>query len=260
MVLGQNKKISFLYAVILSFIIWEVVALIINKPLFPEPIVIIKYIFQRFMSEMKLHVLYSLRRILIGIFVTVIIGVPIGIIMGYYNKIDSILSPLVYFNYPVPKTALLPIVMLLFGLGESAKIIMIFLITFFPIVVNIRDKVKSIDDEVFYPMYSLGASKFQIIVQIILPGIYETILTSIRISIGTAISILFFTENFGTEYGMGYLIMDSWMRVNYIQMYSAILVLSLIGLIFFISIDALEKIMCPWKYIGTEKKQIYSYK
>ncbi|MBU3114201.1 ABC transporter permease [Clostridium lacusfryxellense] len=137
--------------------------------------------------------------------------------------------------------------MLIFGLGDFTKIVMIFLITFFPVVVNIKDEVKNIPQEVFYPMYSLGATNLQIIKEIILPGTIKSILTSIRIGIGTAISVLFFTENFGTEYGMGYFIMDSWMRINYIQMYSGILILSLIGLLFFILIDFLEGLLCPWR-------------
>ncbi|MFD3158338.1 ABC transporter permease [Haloimpatiens sp. FM7330] len=247
MKLGEYKKINFLYAFILIFVLWQIIAVIINKPILPTPFNILKYTFENFSSEMVMHVLYSLRRILLGITFTVIIAVPLGIIMGYYKKADLILSPIMYFNYPIPKIALLPVVMLLFGLEEWTKIIMIFLITFFPIVVNIRDKVKNIPEEVYYPMYSLGASNFQIIKEIVFPGIYSTILTSIRIGIGTAISILFFTENFGTEYGMGYFIMDSWMRINYIQMYSSIVVLSFIGLTLFIMIDLLEKLICPWK-------------
>ena len=152
--------------------------------------------------------------------------------MGYFKKIDLILSPIIYFSYPIPKIALLPIVMLIFGLGDLTKIVMIFLITFFPVVVNIKDEVKNIPEDVFYTMYSLGATNIQIIKEIVFPGSLKAILTSLRISIGTAISVLFFTENFGTEYGMGYFIMDSWMRINYIQMYSGILILSIIGLFF----------------------------
>jgi NitT/TauT family transport system permease protein len=63
----------------------------------------------------------------------------------------------------------------------------------------------------------------------------------------TAISVLFFTETFGTQYGMGYFIMDAWMRVNYLEMYSGIVVLSVIGLVLFISIDFVERHMCSWQ-------------
>ncbi len=245
--LEKNKLVNFTIAFFIIFGLWQIVAMIINKPLFPPPYAIIINIFTTFQRDIAIHVVYSFNRIIVGLIFTLAIGVPMGILMGYFKKIDLIFSPIIYFNYPIPKIALLPIVMLIFGLGDSTKIVMIFLITFFPVVVNIRDEVKNIPEEVFYPMYSLGATNFQIIREIIFPGIIKAVLTSLRIGIGTAISVLFFTENFGTDYGMGYFIMDAWMRINYIQMYSGILVLSIIGLFFFIIIDILEGIFCPWR-------------
>lgn len=243
----EYKSLQIVFAFILIFILWQVTAKVSQTPILPTPLDVLINIIENIQSEMGIHVLYSLRRIIVGILFTLFIGVPLGILMGYFKKVDILISPILYFNYPVPKIALLPIIMLLFGLGDITKVIMIFLITFFPIVVNIRDEVKNIPKEVFYPMYSLGASEFQIIKEIVLPGITPALLTSLRIGIGTAISVLFFTENFGTQYGMGYFIMDSWMRINYIQMYSGILILSIIGLLFFVLIDVLETILCPWK-------------
>lgn len=245
--LKEYKGLSLVCTFILILVIWQILAMAMAKPIFPTPLNIFLNISKTFQNEMGVHVLYSLRRIIVGVLFILIVGIPLGIIMGYFRIIDSILSPILYFNYPIPKIALLPIVMLIFGLGELTKVAMIFLITFFPIVVNIRDEVKNIPEEVFHPMYSLGATKYEIISEIIFPGVIPVILTSLRIGIGTAISVLFFTENFGTEYGMGYFIMDSWMRINYIEMYSGILVLSIIGLIFFIAIDILEARLCPWK-------------
>ncbi|MBU3190420.1 ABC transporter permease [Clostridium bowmanii] len=245
--LKENKIVNFIIAFIIVFVLWQIGAIIINNPLFPPPYAIIINIFITFRSDIAIHVVYSFNRIIVGLLFTLAIGIPVGILMGYFKKIDLIFSPIIYFNYPVPKIALLPIVMLIFGLGDLTKIVMIFLITFFPVVVNIRDEVKNIPEEVFYPMYSLGATNFQIIKEIIFPGILKAVLTSLRIGIGTAISVLFFTENFGTEYGMGYFIMDSWMRINYIQMYSGIIILSIIGLFLFIITDILEGIFCPWR-------------
>lgn len=245
--LKEYKIKSFIWAFFIILGLWQLVAILINKPLFPPPYEIVINIFQTFNSEIAIHALYSLKRIIIGIGLTLVVAIPLGILMGYFNKVDSLFSPILYFNYPVPKMALLPIIMLIFGLGDLAKIFMIFLITVFQVIVNIRDEVKNIPEEVFYPLNSLGASNLQIIKEIILPGILPTILTALRLGIGTAISVLFFTENYGTEFGMGYYIMDSWMRVNYIQMYSGILVLSIMGLLFFVIIDIIENIACPWK-------------
>ncbi|WP_461204967.1 ABC transporter permease [Clostridium sp. DL1XJH146] len=249
MKISEYRKINFLYSFIIVFILWYFIALLIDKAMFPTPVEIMQYIAENFTSKLYIHIFYSIKRILLGILITLIVAVPLGILMGYYKKIDQIFSPILYFNYPVPKTALLPVVMLFLGLGEGPKIAMIILITFFPIVVNIRDKVKNIPDEIYYTMYSLGASDKEIIMEIIFPGIYSTILTSLRISIGTAISILFIAENFGTQFGMGYLIMDSWMRINYIEMYSAIVMLSLVGVVLFFLVDIVEIILCPWKKV-----------
>ncbi len=245
--LKEYKPVNFIVAFIIIFGLWQVTAIIISKPLFPPPYAIIINIIRTFRKGIAIHVIYSFIRIIVGLLFTLIIGIPVGILMGYFKKIDLILSPIIYFSYPIPKIALLPIVMLIFGLGDLTKIVMIFLITFFPVVVNIKDEVKNIPEDVFYTMYSLGATNIQIIKEIVFPGSLKAILTSLRISIGTAISVLFFTENFGTEYGMGYFIMDSWMRINYIQMYSGILILSIIGLFLFILIDILEEILCPWR-------------
>jgi NitT/TauT family transport system permease protein len=247
MKLKDHKSINYILALIIVVGIWELAGIIINKSLLPPLSSVLGNIIDSFGSKIYIHIAYSIKRIAIGIISTIIIGVPVGISMGYFKRIDNILSPILYFNYPIPKLSLLPIVMLIFGLGEATKVIMVFLITFFPIVVNVRDKVKSIPEEVYYPLYSLGASDYQIITEIILPGILPVIFSSVRIGIGTAISVLFFTENFGTEYGMGYFIMDSWMRVSYIEMYSGIIILSVIGLILFTTIDIFETIICPWK-------------
>jgi NitT/TauT family transport system permease protein len=84
--------------------------------------------------------------------------------------------------------------------------------------------------------------------EILIPASFPKFLTSVRVAMATAISVLFFTETFGTQYGMGYFIMDAWMRVNYLEMYSGIVVLSSIGLILFGLIDYLDQKICHWQY------------
>ncbi|MGL5513517.1 MAG: ABC transporter permease, partial [Sporomusa sp.] len=138
--------------------------------------------------------------------------------------------------------------MLLFGLGELSKILMIFLIIVFQVIVAVRDGVSSIPKETYYPLYSLGASFQDVFREILMPASMPKFLTSLRVAMATAISVLFFTETFGTMYGMGYYIMDAWMRVNYLEMYSGIVVLSGIGLLLFGAIDYVEKKTCSWQY------------
>jgi len=247
MVLSKEKWQGALYSFIVVLLIWWAVAWLLKLPIVPSPYVVFINIIAIFKSKIEIHVLYSLGRILAGIVVSILVGVPLGFLMGYFNRIDKILSPLVYFTYPVPKLALLPVVMLLFGLGEVSKLIMIVLIIVFQIVITSRDAVKSIPEETFRSLQSLGASRLQTFAEIIVPASLPEVLTATRLALGTAVSILFFTETFGTEYGMGYFIMDSWMRVNYLDMYAGIVVLSFMGFCIFTAIDVIENYVCSWR-------------
>lgn len=245
--LSKEKWQGALYSFLFVIALWYCLALIIHRPIVPSPFAVFENIIQIYTDKMHVHVLYSLVRILEGIAISIALGVPLGFLMGYFNKIDKLLSPLVYFTYPVPKIALLPVVMLLFGLGEASKLIMIVLIIIFQIIITSRDAVKAIPAETFRSLQSLGASRMQMFAEIIIPASLSDVLTSTRLALGTAVSILFFTETFGTEYGMGYFIMDSWMRVNYLDMYSGIVILSFMGFIIFTVIDTLEHYICSWR-------------
>ncbi|KYZ75651.1 ABC transporter permease [Anaerosporomusa subterranea] len=239
---------AYLYGFVMFLVLWQAVASMLKLPIIPSPATVMLTLSQIFYSHIAVHSLFSLWRIAAGVILSVIIGIPIGLCMGYFSRWDKALSPIIYLSYPIPKIALLPIIMLLFGLGDLSKIFMIFLIIIFQVIVAVRDSVKSIPKETYYPLYSLGAGFADILREILIPASLPKFLTALRIAMATAISVLFFTETFGTEYGMGFFIMDAWMRVNYLEMYSGIIVLSCIGLMLFVTIDWLERRLCHWQY------------
>lgn len=229
-------------------ILWLAVSMVVNLPIIPSPVLVVENLADIFMKSIAVHSLYSLMRIGTGLVLAIAVGLPLGVGMGYFKKADRFLAPLVYLTYPVPKIALLPILMLIFGVGDSSKIVMIFLIIVFQVVVAVRDGIRSIPAETYYPLYSLGASFKDIFLEVLWPASLPKFITAIRVALATAISVLFFTETFGTQYGMGYFIMDAWLRVNYLEMYSGIVVLSFIGLVLFSVIDLIEKQACHWQY------------
>ena len=227
---------------------WQILAWIIHQPYLPSPLAVIYAMGDfGFLYKMGSHLLYSLGRVSCGIAIAILIGVPIGYLMGYTNKVDRLLSPLVYFTYPIPKLALLPIVMLLFGFGELSKLTMIVLIVIFQLIISARDAVRGIPAEIFRSVRSLGANRWQLFQEIIIPATMGEILTSSRLGLGTALSVLFFTETYGTVFGMGYFIMDAWMRHNYLEMYGGIVLLSFMGFLLFRLIDLLENKVCAWR-------------
>lgn len=235
--------------VITLFILWYIIAKANQNVLLPDPLKVLAKIYNNF-GTVKFHLLYSVMRLVSALIITFIIGIVMGVMLGLYPNLNKTISPIVYMSYPVPKMALLPFVMILFGFGEATKVIMIILITVFPVIINVRDEVMNIESDVFDVMISLGSSKVEIIKNIVLPGVLPTILTTLRISVGIALSVLFFVENYGTRYGLGYSIMDYWMRADYAGVYGAIILISLLGIIMYKIIDLAESKICVWKRKG----------
>lgn len=242
------KRIKvFIQGFIMVNILWYFLAAAIHLRVLPKPTDVYLNMSNLYGEKLYIHVLASLYRVTGGIGISLVLGVSIGLLMAYSNTWNKILNPLVYFSYPVPKTALLPIVMLLFGLGDTSKIIIIVLILVFQIIVAVRDSVINIPSDTYGPIISLGASNLHIFSHVTIPAILPELLTSLRLSIGTALSILFFTEAYGTQYGIGYYILDAWTRIDYLGMYAGIIVISILGFILFILIDLLEETVCKWK-------------
>ncbi|MDY6268620.1 MAG: ABC transporter permease [Selenomonadaceae bacterium] len=243
------KKLLVTYALgaVTLLVLWQIIALIASIPIIPQPVRVFERLSRIFTDAIAIHAAYSLWRIAAGLALAVAIGYPLGLAMGYSRRVDRLLSPIVYLTYPVPKIALLPILMLLAGVGELSKILMIFLIIVFQVVIAVRDAIRAIPEETFFPLRVLGARFPAMLREVILPATLPKFLTAVRVAMATAISVLFFTETFGTQYGMGYFIMDAWLRVNYLDMYAGILVLSVLGLVLFTLIDATERIACRWQ-------------
>lgn len=241
-----KKSVTFLQGFLLLNLLWFVASLVTQTTVIPNPIMVYKNLGNLWTNNVMLHILYSLKRIGIGLAMSLAVGVPVGILMATSKRWNAILYPLVYFSYPIPKTALLPVAMLLWGMRDGSKIIILFLIIVFQVIVSVRDSVRAIDATMYAVVKAAGANKHQIITHVTLPAILPALFTSIRVSLGTAVAILFFVEGYGTKYGMGYYILDAWSRINYIDMYIGILVIAVVGFALFVSIDATSDRLCKW--------------
>ncbi len=235
-----------LLGVLFIHLIWVILSLVVHSPVLPMPWAVYQHLPQAW-SDMPTHLWASLGRIAQGIAYSLSIALIIALAIYRYTRLGRALEAFIYLSYPIPKLALLPVVMLIAGLGEATKVIMIVLIILFQLVVGIRDSLKGIPRESFAIMRSLGATSWQELRHLLLPAITPDLLSALRIAIGTAISVLFVTETYGTIYGMGYYIVDAWMRVDYLGMYGGIVVLSLLGFALFVAIDTLEWVLCRWR-------------
>jgi NitT/TauT family transport system permease protein len=229
--------------------------LALKSNIIPGPYETIVAFVQLIQGDLLLHVFTSLFRITAAVVISMSIGVPLGLWIGLKKQADAVISPIVYILYPIPKIAFLPVFMILFGLGNSSKIILIITIILFQIILAARDGVKEIPVELYYSVRSLGLSQRQTYMDLVVPAVLPKILSALRVSIGVSIAVLFFGENFATTYGIGYFIMNCWIMVDYVQMFAGILALSIMGMLIFKLIDLLERKLCPWVFLHETREE-----
>jgi NitT/TauT family transport system permease protein len=193
------------------------------------------------------HFLVSAWRVAASTALAVLLAVPAGLVLGQSRTIDRLAAPLIYILYPIPKIVFLPIILLFLGIGNASKIFMIFLILFFQVLVVVRDEAGALRPELIYSVRSLGAGRRALFRFVYLPATLPAALTALRVSVGTAIAVLFFAESFATTSGLGYyIIVESWGRLAYPEMYAGVLAMSLLGLLFYFIVDAMERRLAPW--------------
>ncbi len=236
-------------AVLILIALWYLTAFLTAKPFLPYPHdVIIHLVTETLEGNMLHHFLISAFRIFAATLLAVIPAALLGLSAGRNEKADSIVSPFAYVLYPIPKVALLPLIMLFLGLGNLSKIFLISLIIFFQLYFVIRDAAKSIDRRYLDSVRSLGANRAELLVHVIVPAVLPSFFTALRVSTGTATAVLFLAETFATVNGLGYLIMDAWARMNYLDMYGAMVSLSLLAALMFTLISLLDRILCPQRH------------
>jgi len=244
----NNKFIILTIAILILFLGWEIIALLLQNPALPCPIPAIAAFFQVFPQGLWKHFLVSTYRVLTSLFLGLALAVPLGLYIGRNSKLDKWLSPQLYLIYPIPKIALLPVIFAIFKIGDLSKIILIVIIIFFQILITTRDAAKKIPANSILSVLSLGATPRDIYSHVIIPGCLPEIFTATRISLGTAISVLFFAESFATVEGLGYFIFETWSRVNYPEMFAGIIAISLQGFLLFLLVDLFQRLVCPWLY------------
>lgn len=248
----KGLKLNTLYGLLILLILWQLLHWGIQSTIVPDPYTAIKRFVTILPETLLPHMLASLVRIVGAVALAILFGVAIGLVIGVSDKVDKLISPIIYVLYPVPKIAFLPVFMILFGLGNTSKILIVTTIIIFQIIVTTRDGVREIPKGLHYSARSLGMNKLELYRHLIVPAVMPKIITSLRISIGTSIAVLFLSENYATRYGIGYFIMNCWTFVNYIDMFAGILALSLLGYLLFKVVDYAEIKLCRWVMVAKQ--------
>jgi NitT/TauT family transport system permease protein len=164
------------------------------------------------------------------------------------RPLNRLFAPLIYIVHPIPKIVFLPVLLVLLGSGDVSKILLIALILFFQILVVVRDAATELRPELISSVYSLGAGRRALYRYVYFPAAIPAVLTALRVSVGTAVAVLFIAESFATTSGLGYyIIIEAWGTLRYPEMFSGVLAMSLLGLGLYFAIDALDRRLCPWR-------------
>jgi ABC-type nitrate/sulfonate/bicarbonate transport system permease component len=237
--------------VVATLIVWELLALLIARPVFPPPTQVLVVFFEQITGDLGWHLLVSSGRVIAAIVLSVLTAVPAGLGLGQIRALNRLFSPLIYIAHPIPKIVFLPVILVLFGSGDGSKVFLIALILFFQILVVVRDEAAELRPELIMSVRSIGAGRRALFRYVYLPASLPAVLTALRVSVGTAIAVLFIAETYATSSGLGYyIIVESWGALRYAQMYAGVLAMSLLGLALYFAVDGLDRRLCPWREGG----------
>ena len=257
---------SMLFALLIFGIGWIILALLINRSIMPYPWEVIPVFFEKFfvaeptqnvtsatwnlplpLGELGQHFLVSTYRVLVAMIIAVVLAVPIGLGIGQISILNRVFSPLIGIIHPLPKVVFLPVILILFGSGDASKIFLITIILFFQILVVVRDEAAGLRPELIMSVKSLGAGRRALYRYVYIPASIPAVLTALRISVGTAVAVLFIAETYATRSGLGYyIIVRTWQALRYKEMYAGIMAMGILGLILYFAIDSLERRFTRW--------------
>lgn len=198
-------------------------------------------------GELWSNLTASLGRIAAGYAIGSAAGVLIGLLLGFSAIAEAAGNPILYSLYPVPKIALLPLIILWLGIGETSKITIITLGVFFPVAINTYAGVKNIDPLFIKVAVSFKASRLSVLRKVVLPGALPMIFAGLKLAAGTSLLLLVAAEMIAAKEGVGALILHYGDLMLTTKLMVGVVVLSLLGVIFNQVIHVIEKKVVPWK-------------
>jgi NitT/TauT family transport system permease protein len=240
-----RKVVGYLGAIAVMLVVWEIAALVLASPALPGPASGIGQLAAQ-ASVIWPQFIVSAWRVVASIVVGLVVGGPIGLLLGRARRADALFGPLVFLNYPIPKVVFFPILLVLLGIGDVSIIALISLIVFFQILVTARDASKSIASSSVLSVRSLGADSWQMFRHVVVPASMPEVFTVLRISAGTAVAVLFFAESVAGSTGLGYYVFDAWGRIAYGEMFAGILAMAVLGVLLYEAIEFAERRVCRW--------------
>jgi ABC-type nitrate/sulfonate/bicarbonate transport system permease component len=229
---------------------WELAARtgVIDVRFFPAPSTILALLWRMAISgELMENVSISMQRITLGFLLGGVPAIVLGIIMGISRPLRALVDPLITATYPIPKSSLVPLILLIFGLGEMSKVVMVAIGVFYPIAINATAGVLQINPIYLDVGKSFKASRWDTFRTIALPGALPFIMTGVKLGAGLALILIAVAEMVGAKSGIGYMIWSAWETFAVAKMYVGLFVIALIGFAISFLLNEVERWVIRWK-------------
>ncbi len=237
-------------------LIWQLGVIAFNVPAYflPTPTRILEEAIKE-ISKLTNHGWITVYEMLAGYFLAVAVGVPLAIAMTSSRRFDEFVTPTMLFFQVVPKIAVAPLFIVWFGVGITPKILVAFLISFFPIVIDTAVGLRSMTPEMLDLARSMGATQLQIFREFRLPTSLPYLFSGLKVAATLAVAGAVVGEFVGADKGLGYLLLVTNSNMQTALMFATIVVLTIIGLIFFYIIEFLESLLIPWHVTQRTKEE-----
>ncbi|MCY1282764.1 putative aliphatic sulfonates transport permease protein SsuC [compost metagenome] len=250
----NSERVIALFTPMALLLVWEVLGhlRLIDVRFFPPPSSIVGTFYDltvqtAWNKSLPYHVVTSLTRACIGFVLGALPGLALGVVMGLVPMVRAAVQPLVGAIFPIPKVAILPLIMLIFGIGEGSKWAIIAIGVFFQVLIATSTGVANIEKIYLDVGRNFRASKSAVCFTIALPGALPTIFAGLRLGWGIALLLLITAEMVSSESGIGYLIWRAWQTLAIEDMYVGLVTIAALGTVSFWLFDAMERSMLPWK-------------
>jgi ABC-type nitrate/sulfonate/bicarbonate transport system permease component len=220
------------YPILLLLALWEGVsqAGLISPQHLPPFSQCLLFLFELTRSgEILVHIRDSIIRAMGGYFLSLLVGIPVGITMGLFRSVERPLGPVVALFYPIPKVTLIPLLILWLGLGDRTKIAIVFLACLLPVLISSRSGARNVDVRQIWAARTMGTKDRQLLRLVILPSALPYIFSGMRISLAISFILLFSTEMLGAQSGLGYLIIVALEAVRPEMMFAGVLVIGVVA-------------------------------
>jgi NitT/TauT family transport system permease protein len=232
-----------------GLLLWEGLARagLISSMFFPAPTAIIENLLQ-LVEDGTLwgHFIATFKRLIFGLIVGGSLGVILGLVMGWSKEWRSVVDPVIAALHPIPKISILPLIMIIFGIGEISKVIVIALAVFFPMLINTIAGVRHISPIYFEVAQNYGADFRKLFRRVVIPASLPMVTTGLRIALNTALVVTIAVELVVANQGLGAMIWFSWEILRTKDLYASLLFISMVGILSNLILQLTTRLILPW--------------